>query len=138
MTARHKTTFEITKESRLTLQGDCIIAVCAERGLTDFSDEFRAALRKEDSLLDIRMTCGGIEERAVARGHPDLSLTNPEEMVVRKSAYACGRTLAVGADKASCDLRRDFVKKLREGNDLYVELTIIIETKDGRSRFSPD
>jgi hypothetical protein len=131
VTARHRTTFEITKESHLTPQGDCIIAVCADRGLTDFSEEFRNALKREDAILEIRMICCGLEEKIISRGHPDLSFTDHEEMVVRKSAFTCGRTLSVGADKASCDLRRDFVKKLSEGNPLSVELTIINKTKSG-------
>ena len=124
VTARHKTTFEITKESLLTPQGDCIIAVSADRGLKDFSEDFRNALKKADSVLEIRMECCGIEEKIIARGHPDLSYTNHEEMVVRKSSFICGRTLAINADKASCDLGRDFVKKLSEGNPLFVELMI--------------
>lgn len=131
VTARHRTTFEITKESHLTPQGDCIIAVCADRGITDFSEEFRTALRSPHAVLEIRMTCCGIEEMALARGHPDLSLVNPEEMVVRKSSFTCGRTLAVGSDKASCDLSREFVKKLRESNNLSVELTIRAEAENG-------
>ena len=124
VSARHKTTFEITKESRLTPQGDCIIAITADRGLTDFSEEFLKTLKNDKATLEIKMACCGIEENITAHGHPDLSFTNHEEMVVRKSSYICGRTLAVRADKASCDLRRDFVKKLREGNSLSVELTI--------------
>jgi hypothetical protein len=131
VTARHKTTFEITRESHLTPQGDCIIAVCADRGLTDLSEDFRKGLKKEDALLEIRMVCCGIEERVISRGHPDLSFLNHEEMVIRKSGFTCGRTLAIGADKASCDFNRDFVKKLRDGNPLFVELTIIDKTKSG-------
>jgi len=124
VTARHRTTFEITKEGHLTPQGDCIIAVSADRGLTDFSENFRNALKKADAVLEIRMECCGIEEKIIARGHPGLSCTNHEEMVVRKSSFICGRTLAINADKSSCDLDRDFVKKLSQGNPLFVELMI--------------
>jgi uncharacterized protein len=131
VTARHRTTFEITKESHLTPQGDCIIAVSADRGLTDFSSEFREALKKGDSILEIRMVCCGIEEKVFSRGHQDLSFTSHEEMVVRKSVFTCGRTLSVGSDKASCDLRRDFVKKLKEGNPILIELIIANKLKSG-------
>ncbi len=129
VSARHRTTFEITKENHLTPQGDCIIAISADKGLTDLSSEFRAALKNEKTILEIKMSCGGIEENITAHGHPDLSFASHEEMVVRKSLFTCGRTLAVGADKASCDLRRDFVKKLGEGKPLTVELTIINKNK---------
>lgn len=131
VSARHKTTFEITKENFLTPQGDCIIAISADRGMTDFSSEFRIALKNDNAILEIKMSCGGIEENITAHGHPDLSFANHEEMVVRKSSYTCERTLAVRADKASCDLRRDFVKKLSEGNPLSVKLTIRDAAENG-------
>ena len=51
--SRHPTTFEITKEEHLTMKGDCIIGVAADKGAADLSPAFRAALSNE--LL--RMSC---------------------------------------------------------------------------------
>jgi hypothetical protein len=122
--AKHKTTLEITKDDHLTLKGDCIVAVSADRGPNEFSKEFLEALKKENARLEIRMICDGIEEKVVAYGHPHLSFTNPHEMVVRKSNFVCGRTLAIKADKSSNELSREFVKKLSEGKMVKIELRI--------------
>lgn len=119
----HRNTLEITKDDHLTLRGDCIIAVSADRGLKDFSKEFLAALRNEKTRLEIKMICDGVEEKVVAYGHPDLSFTNPHEMVVRKSSFICGRTLAIKADKSARELSREFVSKLKQSKPVYIELT---------------
>lgn len=125
MSARHKTTLEITKEDHLTPQGDCIIAVSADRGLTDFTEGFRKKLRSQDTLVRIKLSCENMREEITARGHPGLTLENPEEMVVRKSDFLCPRTLAIKADKAAIDLDRVFVDKLTGG--ALVEVEIILE-----------
>ena len=124
VTARHRTTFEITKEDHLTPQGDCIIAVCADRGFPELSQEFKEKLKDEKTRLEIKISCCGLEEKITAYGHPGLTFENSREMVVRKSDYVCGRTLAIRANKASCDFDRRFVNKLAEGNPVTVELKI--------------
>ena len=120
----HGTTFEVTKESHLTPKGDCIIAVCADRTMPDFSTEFKEALRKPDAVLHIVVRCGGLEEKIVAYGHPDLILTHPTDLVVRKSSFICSRTLAIHADKAAVDFSRRLVEKLAEDLPVEVELQV--------------
>ena len=47
-------------------------------------------------------------------------------MVVRKSNYVCSRTLAVKADKASADLSRSLVQKLKNPEQkMKITLTVI-------------
>lgn len=122
----HGTTFEVTKESHLTPKGDCIIAICADRGMLDFSSEFKSALRKPDAVLHITVRCGGLEEKIVAHGHPDLILTHPTDLVVRKSEFICSRTLAIRADKAAIDFSRQLADKLREDLPVDVELQVTV------------
>lgn len=121
----HRTTFEVTKETHLTPRGDCIVAVCADRALPDFSAAFKSALRKEGAILLITVRCGGLEEKIAARGHPDLTLTHPTDLVVRKSSFVCSRTLAVHADKAAVDFSRKLVEKLKEDLPVEVELQVV-------------
>jgi len=124
VTGRHKTTFEITAEDCLTPHGDCIVAICADKCFQDFSPEFLNALKNVNATLEIIFSCDGLEEKVTAYGHPGLTFTNLHEMVVRKSAFTCGRTLAIKADKASCDLNRELIKKLSQGKTLNVELVV--------------
>ncbi len=124
VTARHRTTLEFTKEKHLTPKGDCILAIDADRGLQEFSEKFKSAMRDNDALLEIIMSCDGVSETVRARGHPKLPLTHPTDMVIRKSDFICNRTLAIKADKASIDLSRKLIEKLKEGKDVEVEFRI--------------
>jgi len=99
--ATHKTTFEITKESTLTRRGDCVIAVGATKGAKDLSSEFKEAMKREDVQITITIEANEIREVVKARGSPQLLFTHPTDMVVRKSNYICGRTIAIEANKAA-------------------------------------
>jgi hypothetical protein len=111
--ATHPTTLEITKEVALSRRGDCIVAVGADKSLADFSDEFKESLRKPNAKLTLTIEVDGITEQINSHGSPNLILTHPSDMVVRKSSYVDDRTLAVNADKAAFDLPRELVEKLR-------------------------
>lgn len=124
VTARHRTTLEFTKEKHLTPRGDCIIAISADKGMREFSEEFKNALRNNNSKLEITIKCAGLIEQVMARGHPKLRLTHPTDIVVRKSNFICDRTLAIKSNKSAFDLNRKFVEKLKEENDIIIELKI--------------
>jgi len=123
--ATHKTTFEITKEAQLSRGGDCIIAVSANKTMTDFSSEFKENLRKEKAKIIILIEAGDAAEVVNAFGSPRLILTHRTDMVVRKSNYICNRTLAIQADKAACDLSRKLAEKLRNPKQ-KVKITLTV------------
>lgn len=112
----HETTFEITKESHLTKRGDCIVAVKATKGALDLTREFKEAARKEHAKMRIRIEAGTVKEIINAQGSSHLLFSHSTDLVVRKSDYVCGRTLAVKADKAACDFSRQLVEKLKDPN----------------------
>jgi len=123
--ATHKSTLEITKEAELSERGDCIIAVSANKSMTDISSEFKENLRKENAKITILIEAGDTVEVVNALGSSRLILTHPTDMVVRKSNYICNRTLAIQADKAACDLPRDLVKRLGNPKQkVKVKLTV--------------
>jgi hypothetical protein len=123
--ATHKTTFEITKEAQLSRRGDCIIAVSANKTMTDFSSEFKENLHKEKAKIMILIEAGDAAEVVNAFGSPRLILTHRTDMVVRKSNYICNRTLAIQADKAACDLSRKLAEKLRNPKQ-KVKITLTV------------
>jgi hypothetical protein len=108
----NKTTLEITKETHLTKKGNCILAVSANKGLADLTSEFKEALRKDNARLTVTIETGNIIEIVKASGNPQLILTHPTDVVIRKSSYICDRTLAIQADKAAVDVSRKLVEKL--------------------------
>ena len=113
MQATHKMTLEFTKDVHLSKKGDCIVAVAADKALADLTAEFKENLCKPHAKLTITIEADGMIEQVNAEGSPQLILTHPTDMVVRKSEYVSSRTLAVYADKAACDLSRNLVKKLK-------------------------
>ncbi|MBE0512250.1 DUF371 domain-containing protein, partial [Candidatus Bathyarchaeota archaeon] len=102
--ATHETTFEVTKETTLTKRGDCIIAVEATKGAADLPLEFKEAARKKGAQITITIEAGELREIVRTKGSPRLLFTHPTDLVVRKTDYVCGRTLAIRADKAASDL----------------------------------
>ena len=121
--ATHKTTLEITKDKHLTKNGDCIIAVAANKSLADLSPKFKEKLRRNNAILTIRIEVEGVVEEIKASGSSHLILTHPTEIVVRKSDYISNRTLAIRADKTSYDLSKRLVDKLKNPNQ-KVKITL--------------
>jgi uncharacterized protein len=121
----HPTTLMITKDRELSKNGDCVIAVGADKSLVDLSPAFKEALKRPDAKLTITLEADGLKEQITAEGSPKLTLTNPTDIVVRKSDYVSDRTLAIHADKASSDLPRDLVEKLKNPQQkIKISLTV--------------
>jgi hypothetical protein len=124
--ATHKSTLEITREPRLSKKGNCIIAVSANKAVADLSREFKENLLEKNKKMTILIEVGEVVEVVKAFGGSRLILTDPAEMVVRKSSYVCSRTLAIQSDKAALDLSRKLVEKLRNPKQ-KVKITLNIK-----------
>ena len=124
--ATHKTTLEFTKDMHLSKKGDCIVAVAADKALTDLSAEFKENLRRPHAKLTILIEADGIIEQVNAHGSPQLILSHPTDIVIRKSDYICNRTLAIHADKAAQDLSKTLLEKLKNPKQ-KVKITLIAQ-----------
>jgi hypothetical protein len=112
--ALHTRTIEITTEPDLTLQGDCIIGVSAACGCKDIPKKIKEKLRRSDSDVSITIQVNGKSFRVSGKGHPELKLENPHDIVIRTSNFLCPRTLAVSCDNASDDIPRSMIKMLQD------------------------
>jgi len=126
ITAENRSTFEFTKETRLTRRGDCVVAVGAERGASGLSGEFKALAREEESRIMVTLRASDLEVVAAGYGSRRLTFLHPTDMVVRKSDFTCGRTLLIRADKAAVDFPRSFVEALRSPLQV-VEIELVVE-----------
>ncbi len=120
----HKTTSEFTAEENLTPRGDCIFAVASDKTMADLPEKFKQRLRSEDAILEVSIECNGVSDTITARGHQELTLTHPTDFVIRKSTFTCPRTLAVSADKASSDLKRELVSELSKGGQVAIKMRL--------------
>lgn len=123
--ATHRSTLEFTKEDFLTPRGDCILCIKADKGINDLSEEFKKAL-KSGKRLRIKIKVDGVEDELTAWGDERLILEHPTSMVIRKSEYVDSRTLALRADKAARDIKREIVEKLRNPEQRAI-IELIIE-----------
>jgi len=121
--ARHSTTLMITKDRVVGPRGDCVVAVGADKGARDLTETLKRAIRAGHKVR-VTLKVGDIAEVIHGLGHPALALKHPTDLVIRKSRFTCGRTLAIEADKVACDLSRTFVAGLR---DPAAEIQISVE-----------
>jgi hypothetical protein len=124
--SKHQKTIEITKESHLTPQGDCIVGVNATSSCADLPSELKDKLKNSNSKVTFSINVGKHEFVIEGKGHPDLILTHSEDIVIRKSDFICPRTLAVNCDKASDLLPREMVSLLQDPKTKGV-FTIIVD-----------
>jgi hypothetical protein len=124
--ATHPTTIMFTKERMVTQRGDCIIAVAADKSVVDLSPEFKRALKQPGAKLTIELEVDDMKGQITAYGSPDLTLSHPNDLVIRKSEFGSDRTLAVKADKSSGELSRAVVEKLKNPKQ-QVTMTMTVE-----------
>src|SRR3989344_2848019 len=95
--ATHKTTLEITKDSGLTLKGNCIVAVNADFSLQRIRELISSCGSNEKVKLTLK--CGDSEEEITAAANKEFSSST--EIVLRKGNFVSERTLGTRADKAA-------------------------------------
>ncbi|WP_299292350.1 DUF371 domain-containing protein [Nitrosopumilus sp.] len=111
--SNHQKTIEITKESHLTPQGDCIVGVNATSSCADLPEELKQKLKNPNSKIIFSIGVDDEEFVVIGRGHPDLILTHQDDIVIRKSDFICPRTLAIKCDKASDLVPRKMISLLQ-------------------------
>jgi len=112
--SNHQKTIEITKESHLTPQGNCIVGVNATSSCADLPQELKDKLKVSDAKITFSIRVGEHEFILEGKGHPDLILTHSEDIVIRKSNFICPRTLAIKCDKASDLLPQEMLSLLQD------------------------
>ena len=119
----HKTTIEITKDNDVTKKGDCIIGVKSNKACFDLSDDTKNFLLKEKSVKII-FESNGVKDEVLAKGSKDLILSDKEDIVIRKSDFIDDRTLAINANKAACDLKKELISEFKNPEN-KIKITII-------------
>ena len=122
----HKKTIEITKDSHLTINGDCIIGVNANLACIDLPEKFKKKVQNSNSEIIFTIKVGPHSFTIHGKGSEKLTLKHKNDIVLRKSAFVCSRTLAINCDMASDDIPRKIVKELQSQSATG---TMIIEVK---------
>ena len=113
--ATHKTTLEFTKDSHLTLKGDCIVGVNADFDLDELRQFIERLTKSSNKKISITIKAiiknKKVEDTIFAEINNNFN--NNHELVIRKTDFASDRTFAINADKAACDFSKEIVKELK-------------------------
>jgi len=110
----HPKTIEITTESHLTVNGDCIIGVNADHGCNDIPERMKLLLQNSKSNVNCTIMVKDFSFKVKGKGNDKLTLKNPHDIVIRKSSFVCPRTLATNCDTASDEIPRQMIKLLQD------------------------
>jgi len=108
----HARTIEITKDSNLTKNGDCIVGVSANKACNDLNTALKARLRTNGTVVKITIVVEPYEFELSGYGNNGLDITHEHDIVLRKSTYVDSRTLIVSCDKSALDIPRKMVFSL--------------------------
>ena len=109
----HKKTIEITKDSELTVSGDCIVGTNSGMACIDLPEKFKKSIQNPDTTIVFTIVSGEHSFSIHGKGSEKLTLKHANDIVLRKSAFTCSRTIAIKCDKASDDIPREMIKKLQ-------------------------
>ena len=109
----HKKTIEITKDSELSVSGDCIIGTNSSLVCIDLPEKFKKKIQNQDTTIVFTIVADEHSFSIHGKGSDKLTLKHTTDIVLRRSAFTCSRTIAIKCDKASDDIPRTMVKKLQ-------------------------
>ena len=110
----HKKTIEITKDCNLTVNGDCIVGINSSFACIDLPEKFKKKIQNPNTEIKFSILSDEHSFIIHGMGSEKLTLKHPNDIVLRKSAFTCSRTIAIKCDKASDDIPRKMVKKLQD------------------------
>lgn len=117
----HKATLEFTKDSELSLEGNCIVGVRADFELSGIKKFIKNCNDKK-----IAITIQTADKKITETIHAELNqdFNDENEMVIRKGDFVSERTLAVMADKSSMELKRELVNRLKNKTEIIINFYI--------------
>lgn len=119
----HKRTIEVTKDNYLSLRGDCIIGINANKGCYDLNEKLKRELIQNDTYIKCEIIVDNEKYEFHGFGNDRLTLLNKHELVLRKTEFICNRTAGVKCNSASSDLPSSLLSLLREGRKGFLRLS---------------
>ena len=110
----HARTIEITKDSHLTLRGDCIIGVNANKSCSDLTSDMKNKIKSDDSFIEIELIVEPFKFKFHGFGNNNLLLTHDNDIVFRKSNFICNRTLCINCNLSALHIPRKMIDLLRD------------------------
>jgi hypothetical protein len=111
ITATNETRIEITKGEKPL--DNSVIAVKANKSCKDLNKLFKDYI-KFGKTIKITISLDETQDTLMAFGSPALELKNEKNIVTTKSDFIENNTLAILANKAACDLKKELIDNLKK------------------------
>jgi hypothetical protein len=116
----HARTIEITKDKHLTLNGDCIIGIDANKACKDLDTDLKKRIKTNDSNVEIELIVEPYSFSIKGSGNDNLLLTNEHDIVLRKSKFICDRTLSINCDFSAFEIPREIINSLKDASKIGI------------------
>ena len=124
VTSKHKSTFEITKDTEIGITADCIIGTGMDKSMFDFPHEFKDEIANSDTKIKVILKTENAYDEIIGWGDENLTLTHPSDIVCRTSDFTCSRTLMIKSNKAAKDLNAKLIEDLKNEKSMEVIIEI--------------
>lgn len=121
--ANDKIRIEITKGKNP--ETNSVIAVKANKSCSELNESIKDRL-KLGKEIKIKISVGGVEDIITANGSPALEMIDKNSIVIDKTDFIDGKTLAIFSNKSASDLKKDLIEELKNPNN---KIKIILEIK---------
>jgi uncharacterized protein len=122
--AKHKTTFQVTKESHISLKADCIIGVKTDFSCSTFFEKYGIYL-EDKKKVDFKIIVNKFEYNGFGYFSNKLRMTDDKDMVFRKSSFESDRTALVNCSIAASDLPSNMVEEMKNPlNQIEIKLNL--------------
>lgn len=108
----HKTTIELTKENHLTIKGNCILGINCSKACADLSSNLKDKIQNGKKIM-VTIKVDDLKDQFYGYGNPKLTLLDEKDIVFRKSNFICDRTILINCNKASNELDKKLIEKLK-------------------------
>jgi len=122
----HKSTIELTKESYITKNGNCILGINASKSCANLNPILKKSIKNENKIK-VSIKIEDLTDSFYGFGNKLLTLQDKNDLVFRKSDYICDRTVLINCTKSSSELNRKLIKKLRISG---IKFSIMFENDD--------
>ncbi len=97
-----------------------MIGVGADKAMYNFSEAMKTCLGNDCASVCVTVRVGEMQEIVTGYGSSNLTCSNCQDIVARKSGFTSDRTLMIRADKAAADLDRRLIERLKKSEDIII------------------
>ena len=119
--ATHKTTLEFTRDSELSLKGDCIVGVRADFELNKIK---KIINKSKNNKIKILIETENKKINGIIEAELNPNFNDNNEIVIRKTDFVSKRTFAIRSNKAAFELKRELIDYLKQKKAIKVTISL--------------